>query len=73
MKLAEGLLAIAKGEGANGKAARVADQIRAHELLLAYGWGKPPAFSPIEGANPLDDEVAAEIRQIAEQLRARDA
>ncbi len=23
------------------------------ELLLAYGWGKPPEFVPIEGADPL--------------------
>jgi Family of unknown function (DUF5681) len=71
--LAEGLLAIARGEGVgvNTKPVRPADQIRATELLLAYGWGKPAAFAPIEGANPLgDDEVAAEIRSIAEALRA---
>ena len=73
--LVEGLLAIAAGEGAGGKPARVADQIRAHELLLAYGWGKPATFVPIEGVDPLEhDEVAAEIRAIAEQLeRGRDA
>ena len=70
--LVEGLLAIARGEGAGGKPARAADQIRAHELLLAYGWGKPAAFVPIEGVDPLEhDEVAAEIRSIAEQLRRR--
>jgi hypothetical protein len=69
--LVEGLLAIARGEGvgANAKPVRPADQIRAHEVLLAYGWGKPAAFAPIESANPLgDDEVAAEIRSIAEAL-----
>ena len=75
--LVEGLLAIARGEGVgvNAKAVRPADQIRAYELLLAYGWGKPAAFAPIEGADPLEmDEVAAEIRSIAEQLRReRDA
>ncbi len=69
-ELVQGLREIARGEGANGKAARVADQIKAHEILLAYGWGKPAAFAPVEGANPLgDDEVAQEIRAIAEQLR----
>ena len=79
-KLVEGLLAIAGGEGvggvgANAKPVRPADQIRAYELLLAYGWGKPVAFVPIEGVDPLEqDEVAAEIRSIAEQLRReRDA
>ncbi len=75
--LVEGLLAIARGEGVgvNTRAVRPADQIRAHELLLAYGWRKPTAFAPIEGADPLkQDEVAAEIRAIAEQLRReRDA
>jgi hypothetical protein len=49
-----------EGVGSHGKAARVADQIRATELLLAYGWGKPAAYVPIEGADPLElDEVAA--------------
>ena len=53
-----------------GKPVRPADQIRAYELLLAYGWGKPVGFVPIDGADPLEhDEVAAEIRSIAEQLR----
>ena len=75
--LVEGLLAIARGEGVgvNSKAVRPADQIRAYELLLAYGWGKPTTFVPIEGADPLEmDDVAAEIRSIAAQLRReRDA
>ena len=67
--LVEGLLAIAAGEGAGGKPARAADQIRAYEVLLAYGWGKPATFVPIEGVDPLEhDEVAQEIRAIAEQL-----
>ena len=67
--LVEGLLAIAAGEGVGGKPARAADQIRATELLLAYGWGKPPAFAPVDGANPLEEnEVEAEIRRIAEEL-----
>ena len=44
--LVEGLLAIARGQGVgvNAKAVRPADQIRAYEILLAYGWGKPAAF-----------------------------
>ena len=68
-ELVQGLLAIARGEGAGGKPARAADQIRAHEVLLAYGWGKPASFVPIEGVDPLEyDEVAAEIRSIAAQL-----
>ena len=67
--LVEGLLAIAAGQGAGGKPARAADQIRATELLLAYGWGKPAAFAPIDGADPLGmGEVEAEIRRIAEEL-----
>jgi hypothetical protein len=70
--LAEGLFAIARGEGLHGKPVREADRIRAHELLLAYGWGKPAAFMPIEGADPLEhDEVAAAIREIADELSAR--
>lgn len=45
------------------------DQIRAYELLLAYGWGKPATFVPIEG-DPLEyDEVTQEIRSLVEQLR----
>jgi hypothetical protein len=70
--LAEGLLAIARGEGLNGKPVRDADRIRAYELLLAYGWGKPPQFAAVEGADPLEqDEVAEAIQQIADELHAR--
>jgi hypothetical protein len=50
--LAQGLLGIAMGEGLHGKPVRQADRIRATELLLAYGWGKPPAFAAIEGPTP---------------------
>lgn len=70
--LVEGLLAIARGEGANGKPVRAADQIRAYEILLAYGWGKPATFVPIDGADPLErDELQAEILRIADELRGR--
>ena len=44
-KLTEGLLAIANGEGLHGKPVRDADRIKAYELLLSYGWGKPPPFA----------------------------
>jgi Family of unknown function (DUF5681) len=70
-RLAEGLLAIANGEGLNGKPVREADRIRAAELLLAYGWGKPPEFAAIEGADPLEqDEISEAISGLVEQLRA---
>jgi hypothetical protein len=69
--LAQGLLEIAMGEGLHGKPVREADRIRAIELLLAYGWGKPPAFAAIEGADPLEQDDAAEaIQGLVEQLRA---
>jgi Family of unknown function (DUF5681) len=69
--LAEGLLAIARGGDVHGKPARAADQIRASELLLAYGWGKPAGFAAIEGHDPLEqDTLAAEAERIAAELRA---
>jgi Family of unknown function (DUF5681) len=68
-ELVEGLLAIARGEGLNGKPVREADRIRAYELLLAYGWGKPPEFVPIEGANPLEhDDVDQAIASLVDEL-----
>jgi hypothetical protein len=70
--LVEGLLEIARGEGAQGKPVRPADQIRAYELLLAYGWGKPATLAPIDGADPLEaDEIAAEIQRIRDELEAK--
>ena len=70
-KLVDGLLAIAEGRGLNSKPVREADRIRAYELLLAYGWGKPPEFAAIEGADPLEqDEVAEAIQSIVTELRA---
>ena len=51
--------------------ARDRDRITATSELLDRGWGKAPAYASIEGTDPLEmDEVAAEIRSIAEQLRA---
>ena len=61
---AQGLLEIAR------TAKRDADRIAAWKELLDRGWGKAVGFADIEGADPLeDDEVAAEIRSIADQLR----
>ena len=66
---AQGLLEIAR------TAKRDADRIAAWRELLDRGWGKAPTFASIEGADPLEqDEVAQEIKAIAEQLeRERDA
>ena len=62
---AQGLLEIAR------TAKRDADRIAAWRELLDRAYGKAPAFANVEGADPLEmDEVAAEIKSIAEQLRA---
>ena len=51
--------------------ARDRDRIAAARELWDRGWGKAPAFASIEGQDPLElDEVSAEIKAIAEQLRA---
>jgi hypothetical protein len=71
-KLVEVLLAIAEGRGLNGKPVREADRIWATELLLAYGWGKPPEFAAIEGADPLEqDEVTEAIASLVDELSQR--
>ena len=58
--------AIAAGEVAGAK---VSDQLRAAELLAAYGWGKPAATAAPEGYDPLEvDALTAEARAIAEEL-----
>jgi hypothetical protein len=50
--------------------ARESDRIAATRELLDRGWGKAVEFVDIEGANTLDhDEIAAEIRSIAEALK----
>lgn len=68
----EGLVKIATGEGTNGKPVRVADQIRAAELVPAYGWGKPPAVVSIEGHDSLEpDELTREIAATAAALLER--
>ena len=59
-----GLLELARDERV-----RPADRISAWNALLDRGYGKAASFAAIEGADPLEqDEVAAEIAQIAQQL-----
>ena len=52
-----------------------ADRIAAAREILDRGWGKAVGFADIVGADPLEqDEVAAEIRSIAEAFeQERDA
>ena len=82
--LVEGLLTIARGEGVGGVGVGVGvnakpvpppTRFAPTSFFSRTAGGKPAAFAPIEGANPLgDDAVAAEIRAIADQLRReRDA
>jgi hypothetical protein len=67
LRLAQVLLEIAEDPKA-----RNADRVAASRELLDRGWGKAPAFSNIEGADPLEtDEVAHEIQRIADDLRAK--
>ena len=69
LRLAHGLLEIAEDPKV-----RPRDRIAAYSELLDRGWGKAPAFASIEASDPLElDAVAAEIREISEQLRAREA
>ena len=54
--------------------ARPTERIQAARTLLEFGWGKAATFAAIEGQDPLEmDEVAAEIRSIAAQLKAERA
>ena len=51
--------------------ARERDRIAAARELFDRGWGKAVGYADIEGADPLGhDEIAAEIKAIAAQLRA---
>jgi hypothetical protein len=53
---------------------RPADRIQAVRALIEHGWGKAASFAAIEGADPLEmDEVAAEIRAIADELEKQRA
>lgn len=56
------------------KKARNVDRIMAAREILDRGWGKAPAFAPIEGGDPLEaNELDKAIRDIADQLLARRA
>ena len=64
--LAQVLLAIAENPRARDR-----DRIAAASVLLDRGWGKAPAFTAVEGHDPLEqDALAAEAEMIAAQLRA---
>lgn len=51
---------------------RSSDRIAAAKELFDRGWGKAPAYAPIEGGDPLESsELDKAIRDIADQLIAR--
>lgn len=54
------------------KDARRADRIHAAELILAYGWGKPPVVHHFgeEDGNPFSGLTSHEIRLVIERLSA---
>jgi Family of unknown function (DUF5681) len=67
LRLAQGLLEIAENPKANNR-----DRVAAYRELLDRGWGKAPAFASMEADDPLElDEIASDIRSIADELRAR--
>lgn len=54
--------------------AKDSDRISAAKELFDRGWGRAPAFAPIEGGDPLESsELDKAIRDIADQLIARRA
>jgi hypothetical protein len=66
-RLARGLLEIAEDPKAHKR-----DRVAAYRELLDRGWGKAPAFAAMEADDPLElDEIASDIRSIADELRAR--
>jgi hypothetical protein len=67
LRLAQGLLEIAENPKANNR-----DRVAAYRELLDRGWGKAPAFAAMDASDPLElDDIAREIQQIADELRAR--
>lgn len=54
-----------------------ADRIQATKLLLERGWGKAPAYAPVEDGDPLDladaeaEEIAAQFDRRLDELAAR--
>jgi hypothetical protein len=67
-RLAQVLLDIAEGRV---EKTRPADRVAAVKELWDRGWGKAPAYAPANDGNPLEDEVLAEVRAIADELAAR--
>jgi hypothetical protein len=66
LRLAQVLLEIAEDPRAHNR-----DRIAAAREILDRRWGRAVGFTDVEGADPLEqDEIVAEIRSIAEQLRA---
>lgn len=59
------LLADAFWDIFSDKTQKTADRIQAGKVILAYGYGKPPEFAPIEETDPLElsDDAVAELAQ----------
>ena len=54
--------------------ARNADRIAAAREIMDRGWGKAPAYAPIEGGDPLGrTELDKAIQDLADQIVARRA
>lgn len=48
---------------------RASDRTNAARALIEHGWGKPPAFAAIEGADPLElDEISEAIAAVVARL-----
>ena len=69
-RLAQVLLDIAEGRV---EKTRPADRVAAVRELWDRGWGKAPSYAPALDGNPLEDEILAEVRAIADELEERRA
>ena len=57
---------------ANDVAAKDSDRIAAARELLDRGWGKSPAFAPMEDGDPLElGDVPRQIASVMDELAAR--
>jgi hypothetical protein len=51
---------------------KTSDRIRAAEIVIERGFGKAPAFAPLEGENPLElDDISREVAGALDELAAR--
>lgn len=72
-----GTLLTVLGVIAHDSRAANSDRIAATKILLERGWGKPPAFAPIEEGDPLEladaeaEEIAAAFDRRVDELAAR--